>query len=37
MDQNYQVESLTLRFYEFQEGKFKLLKTVKASASKEEY
>ncbi len=37
MDQNYEVESLTLRFYEFQQGKFKLLKTVKAPAPKAEY
>lgn len=37
MNQDWEVESLTVRFYEFQQGKFKLLKTVKAPAPKEEY
>lgn len=37
MDKNYEVESLTLRFYKFQQGKFKLLKTLKAPAPEEKY
>lgn len=37
MNKDWEVESLTVRFYAFQQGKFKLLKTVKAPAPKEEY
>ncbi|WP_111858078.1 hypothetical protein [Acinetobacter sp. CFCC 10889] len=36
MNENWEVESLTTRFYLFENNKFKLLKTVKAPAPKEE-
>lgn len=36
MNEDWEVESVTTRFYVFENNKFKLLKTVKGPASKEE-
>ena len=35
MDQNYAVESLTVRFYVLENGKLKLIKTTKKAVTQE--